>query len=134
MLKELSTVPAWIKIHKDSAYRKGVLRGLTLAKAYHPELRPELLAGGFPRFKVDGSEFSKEDYQAVLKETQHHACAIAQMIDLNTYQPNYDEQRRKISLQIPEPFELVSKNKDPATPSSSKAPAGSGTPSMPAPP
>lgn len=77
ILQELSTVPAWIKIHNESACRKGVLHDLTLAKAYHPELDPKLLAGGFPQFKEDGSEFTKEDYVVVVKETRHHACSIA---------------------------------------------------------
>lgn len=134
ILKELSTVPEWIKIHKESACRKGVLHGFTLAKAYHPELKPELLAGGFPQFKVDGSEFTKEDYQAVMKETHHHACAIARGIDLNNYQSDYDEHKKKINLQLPVPFELVSKNQNPAAPSSSQAPASSGSSSTPAQP
>lgn len=107
---------------------------MTLAKSYHPELDPEMLAGGFPQFKVDGSEFTKEVYQAVVMETQHHACAIAWSIDLNTYQPDYDEHKRKISLQLPEPFELGSKKQNSAASSSSKAPSGSGILSMMAPP
>lgn len=104
-----------------------MLRGLTLAKAYHPELDPTLLAGSFPQFKEDNSELTKEDYAAVVKATRHYACAIAREIDLSTYQPDYDENRKNINLELPIPFELVSKPHNPAKPPSSQAPSSSGT-------
>ena len=48
-LVELTNVPRWIQEHKISSRRRGAMRVMALAKAYFPELKPELLARGFPQ-------------------------------------------------------------------------------------
>ncbi|KAE8769786.1 Cysteine synthase [Hordeum vulgare] len=99
-----------MKIQSESACRKGVLSALMLAKAFHPELKPELLADGYPQFKVDSSEFTKDEYQAVLKVAQNLACRIARDIDLKKYEVYYDENKKKVLLKMSESFELKSQN------------------------
>ena len=58
IMAPFSVVPEWVRLGKQSACRLGVMRGMELARAYPPGLRPELLAGGFPELKDDGSPFS----------------------------------------------------------------------------
>lgn len=70
LLNELSTAPEWIEHLKLPACRKGVMRAMTLAKAYHPELDPALLAGGYPEFKANNSRFSSKDFHAIFRETR----------------------------------------------------------------
>lgn len=76
MLWELSIVLEWIKELKLSACRKGIMRALALAKAYHPEMNPALLAGGFPQFNVDNTPFGKPDYARVVKETRQYPTSL----------------------------------------------------------
>src|SRR3954470_5389219 len=47
MMELFSTAPAWVDVVKRSTCRLGVMRGLELAKSYHPDINPELLADGF---------------------------------------------------------------------------------------
>ena len=68
MLNELSTVPEWIKELKMSACRRGAMSALALAKAYHPEMDPALLAGGFLEFNADDTPFTEKDFQRVIKK------------------------------------------------------------------
>lgn len=65
MLKDLSTMPTWIQELKLSACHKEAMRAMALAKAYHPEMKPELLAGGFPKYKVDNTTFGQDDFVMV---------------------------------------------------------------------
>src|SRR4051812_21126406 len=60
-----SVVFEWVKLGKRSACCTGVMRGLELAKAYRPGLKPEQLAAGFPEFKANGSKFSKDDHNKI---------------------------------------------------------------------
>ena len=62
IMEPLSVVSEWEKIGKKLACRLGAMRVLALSKAYHPGLKPELLAGGFPEIKANGTTFSKEDF------------------------------------------------------------------------
>ena len=91
LLSELSTVPEWIEHLKRSSCRKGVMRAMTLAKAYHPEMDPALFASGYPEFKSDGSRFSSKDFRTVFKQTRQYASAIARDIDLKSFQTEYDD-------------------------------------------
>ena len=61
MLKKFSTVPQWVIETRKSAARVGANMALARAKAYLPELDVELLKGGFPEFKLDGSSFTRAD-------------------------------------------------------------------------
>ena len=79
LLCSLSTLPAWVGLVKRSACRIGMMRGLELAKSYHLEMKSELLAGGFPELKVDGSPFSEND---CIKETRLFATKIVDEMDL----------------------------------------------------
>src|SRR4051812_12206021 len=79
----LSVVPEWVKLLKRSACCMGVLCGLELAKAYHPGLKLDRLASGFPELKADESNFSKEDFIMVHKETHPFSTKIADDIELS---------------------------------------------------
>ena len=85
------------------------MRGMELARAYHPGLRPELLSGGFPELKDDGYPFSKEDYMKLHKETCPAATQIAEGIELARLEAGYDSQskRRKMSFPVPAEFSLL---------------------------
>ena len=58
IMEPLSVVAEWAKIGKQSACRLGAMRALALSKAYQPGLKSELLAGGFPEIKADGTPFT----------------------------------------------------------------------------
>ncbi|KAE8769441.1 hypothetical protein D1007_58962 [Hordeum vulgare] len=62
MLKRLLTIPKHIEEMKKSTARKGLITALRRSLAYAPELKLEEIAGGFPEYKDDGSEFAQEDY------------------------------------------------------------------------
>ena len=87
---QLSTVPAWIELWKRSSCLAGLIRGLALAKAYHPNLDPSQLMKGFPEFNVDGSPFDKKCYLKIVKQTRHAASEIAKTLKLSSFQNAYD--------------------------------------------
>src|ERR1041385_5089284 len=96
MMGPLSVVSEWVKLGKRSACCMGVMRGLELAKAYHPGLKPELLAAGFPEVKADNSKFTKDDHTKVRKETLSAATKIADGMDLAYLEAGYDESNKRI--------------------------------------
>ena len=121
MMGPFSVVPEWVRLGKRSACCMGVMRGLELAKAYHPGLRLDCLAAGFPDLKADESKFSREDYAKVHKETRPFATKIADEMELNRLEAGYDEhsKRRRISLPTPVEFSLLpspKKTSEPANP------------------
>ncbi|KAI5012421.1 hypothetical protein ZWY2020_024555 [Hordeum vulgare] len=97
MLGCLSTLPPQIGELTRSAARKGVLTTLSRCLAYAPELKPEEVAAGFPQLKDDGSEFSQEDYQRVVKESRSAATQLAASLDLSKYQAAYDDKNKKVN-------------------------------------
>lgn len=111
MLNELSTVPEWIKELKMSACRRGVMSALALTKAYHPEMNPALLVGGFPEFNSDNSPFTEVDFRRVIKETRPAGTTIAHGLDLSGFQATYDEKNRRMDMPQPKPFELIPPHK-----------------------
>ena len=109
IMSPFSVVPEWVRLGKQSACRLGVMCGMELARASHPGLRLELLAGGFPELKADGSPFSKENYMKLHKETRLVATQIADGIELSRLEAGYDSQskRRKMSFPVPSEFSLL---------------------------
>src|SRR3954470_20475582 len=109
IMDPFSVVPEWVRLGKQSACRLGVMRGMELARAYHPRLKPNLLAGGSPELKADGSPFSKEDYMKLHKETRPAATQIADGIELSRLETGYDSQskRRKMSFPVPAEFSIM---------------------------
>jgi len=90
-------------------------------QSYHPGLRLDCLAAGFPDLKADESKFSREDYAKVHKETRPFATKIADEMELNRLEVGYDEhsKRRRISLPTPVEFSLLpspKKTSEPANP------------------
>ena len=81
-LVELTNVPQWIEEHKLSSCRRGAMRVMALAKAYFPELKPDLLARGFPQYKADGSQYTSKDIGKIDKETRQPACIIAEKLKI----------------------------------------------------
>lgn len=107
MINDLSTVPEWIGELKKSACRQGVMSALALAKAYHPEMNPALLAGGFPELNTDDTEFTESDYLRCVRETRPAATKIANDLDLNKFQVGYNEGGKRMSMPDPQPVELL---------------------------
>src|SRR4051812_10056089 len=109
LMGPLSVVSEWVKLGKRSACCMGVMRGLELAKAYHPGLKPEVLATGFPEFKADNSKFTKDDHTKVRRETRSAATKIADGMDLNYLEAGYDDsnKRRRVDLPSPTEFSLL---------------------------
>lgn len=83
------------------------MSALALAKAYHPEMDPALLAGGFPEFNADSTPFTKADFHRVIKETRPAATVIAHGLNLSGFQAGYDENNRRMDMPQPQPFELI---------------------------
>ena len=96
MNHQLSTVPAWINLWKRSSCRAGLMRGLALAKAYHPNLDPSQLMKGFPQFNADGTPFDKKCYSRVVKQTRYAATEIAKSLKLTSFQNAYDANNEEI--------------------------------------
>ena len=109
MMGPLSVIPEWVKLGKRSACCMGVMRGLELVKAYHPGLKLDRLAAGFPELKADGSNFSKEDFIKVHKETRPFSTKIADDMELSRIETGYDDnkKRRRINLLTPIEFSLL---------------------------
>ena len=72
------------------------MRGLALAKAYHPNLDPSQLMKGLPQFNADGSPFDKKCYSKVVKQTRHAATEIAKTLKLTSFQNAYDANNEEI--------------------------------------
>ena len=107
MLKQLSTMPQWVTETRKSAARGGASMALARAKAYLPELDVELLKGGFPEFKLDGSTFSRADYAKCIAETRPLASLIAEEVDLSKYHPAYTTDNERVNAPKDEPSDLV---------------------------
>lgn len=127
MVEELSKVPAWIRESKRSACRQGAMRALALCKIYNPSFELAQLVEGFPARRADGRLFMKEDYQQVVRETRVEASIIAEDINVERFEPGYDEQGQKRSMPTPGPVNLKSdvfrmSLASPSTPSAKPAP------------
>ena len=67
------------------------------------------MAGGFPELKADASQFSKDDYSKLHRETRSAATQIADGIELSRLEAGYDGQsnRRRIGFPTPVEFSLL---------------------------
>ena len=83
------------------------MRGLALAKAYHPTFDPAPLIKGFPQFNADGSTFDKKSYSRVVKQTRYAASQIANSLKLITFQNGYDEDGQEIIEEGPPRVDLL---------------------------
>ena len=122
VIHQLSTAPAWMERWKRSACRAGLIRGLALAKAYHPNLDPSLLMKGFPQFNSDGTPFDKICYSRVVKQARYAATEIAKTRKLASIQNAYDANNEEILEDEPPRVDLLhSYSKAAETASSSQA-------------
>ena len=87
---------------KTSACRRGVIRDFALCKSYYPGLDLDKLVQGFPELKADGSRYRKTDYAQVAKTVRHYATKIADEINLQGFEPGYDECNKKHPMPMPE--------------------------------
>ena len=85
MLNDLSTVPQWIQELKKSTARASTGMVLACEKAFLPEMDPCEMVGGFPQFKIDGSEFSQEDFACCVKDTRVGVTRMVEELDLSKY-------------------------------------------------
>ena len=106
MLEELSKVSAWIHESKRSACRQGAMRALALCKVYNPFFELAQLLEGVPSRRADGRLFEKEDYQQAVRESRVEDSIIADDINVERFEPGYDEQGRKRLMPNPEPIDL----------------------------
>ena len=83
------------------------MRGLALAKAYHPNLDPTPLTMGFPQFNTDGTPFDKRCYSRVVKQTRHAATEIAKSLKLSSIQNGYDANNEEIFEDEPPRVDLL---------------------------
>ena len=84
-----------------------MIRGLALAKAYHPNLDPSLLMKGFPQFNSDGTPFDKRCYSRVVKQTQYAATEIAKTLKLASIQNAYNANNEEIMEDEPSRVDLL---------------------------
>ncbi|KAI5013561.1 hypothetical protein ZWY2020_037074 [Hordeum vulgare] len=97
MLSFLSTLPPQVEELKRSAVRTGVLNSLSRCLAYAPELKTEEIVTGYPKLKVDGTEFTEVDYKRTIVESCYAATQLAASFDLKKYQAAYDENKKKVT-------------------------------------
>lgn len=76
-------------------------------KAHYPDIDPTKLAGGFPQFKLDNSEFGGKDLTAITKETRYAATVIVEGLSLDKFQYGYDKKSRRIDTPNPRPAVLI---------------------------
>jgi len=105
------------------------MRVMALAKAHYPDIDPEKLAGGFPQFNLDNTEFSAKDLTAISKETRYAATVIAEELNLERFQQGYDKKGRRIDAPEPIPAILIPPQLARAG-SQKSAVAGTGTPAI----
>ena len=98
MLEEFSKVPAWIREVKRSACRQGAMRAMEICRIYNPSIMLAQLVGGFPAMRVDGCKFVNEDYQQAVKETRVYATLIAEDINVEVFEPVYDEHDKRYPM------------------------------------
>ena len=60
--------------------------------------------GGFPEYNLDGSKFDGKSFQNIDRETRHAATTICSTIRLDSYQPAFDSNGRRIPSEDQEPF------------------------------
>ena len=60
--------------------------------------------GGFPEYSLDGSKFDSKSFQQIDRETRHAATAICSTIRLDSFQPAYDANGKRIASEDPDPF------------------------------
>lgn len=65
------------------------------------------MVGWFPQFKVDGAEFSQEDFVHYVKETRMAATQLSEELDLTKYQADYTEENKCINPPEFKPFVLT---------------------------
>ena len=87
--------------------------------------------GGFPEYNLDGSKFDSKSFQKIDRETRHAATTICSTIRLDSFQPAFDPNGRRIPSEDPEPF-LVDVSRIPRNKDATEV-SGSGTPAIPAP-
>ena len=106
------------------------MRVLALAKAYYPNIEASKLMGGFPEYNLDGSKFDSKSFQQIDRETRHAATTICSTIRLDSFQPAYDSNGRRIPSEDLEPF-IVDVPRIPKDKGAEVS--GSGTPAIAAP-
>ena len=85
---------------------------------------------GFPEYNLDGSKFDGASFQKIDRETRHAATTICSTIRLDSFQPAFDANNKRIVSEDPEPFIV----EVPRIPKDKNAEvSGSGTPAIPAP-
>ena len=96
VIEMLSTLPKQILELKRSAARQGAMAALNRCLAYAPELTTEEMMDGFPAKKVDGSDFAEADYVKCMKDSRVLASSLVNELDLATYQPAYDAEKKRV--------------------------------------
>ena len=105
------------------------MRVMALTKAHYPDIDLAKLAGGFPQFNLDNTEFGGKDLAAISKETRYAATLIAEGLNLEKFQQGYDKKSRRIDTPDPVPAILTPPQLARAQSQKSTV-AGTGTPAI----
>ena len=108
------------------------MRGLALAKVYHPNIDPAPLMKGFPEFNTNGTPFDKRCFYRVTKQTHHVATEIARSLKLASIQNGYNAKNEGIFEEEPPRIHLLQNFGKAKGSCSSAAQAGPSGPSDPA--
>ena len=106
-LEKLAMLPARIVELKKAAARAGALTALIRAKAWIPDLEADDIIKGYPGVKEDGSNFDNDDLRRLTKQMRPAASKLAEDTDLSHFQPFYDAEGKRQSVEIHEVRELV---------------------------
>ena len=84
------------------------MKALAVCKIYNPTIKPDLLVGGFPAMRADGCKFVREDYQRAVEETRVYATLIADDVNVEVFEPGYDEHNNRRMMPAPVAISLKS--------------------------
>ena len=108
------------------------MRGLALAKAYHPNIDLAPLMKSFPEFNTDGTPFDKRCYSRVTKQTRHAATENPKTLKLASIQNGYNAKNEEIFEEEPPRVDLLQSSGKAKESCSSAAQAGPSGKSNPA--
>jgi hypothetical protein len=97
VLETLSTLPAQLKIVKESATRIATMHTMARTRAHYEDIDLNVLVGGFPE-TYKGKALDQLTYNALKKETFIPGSSLVKEMKLARFQPAYGEDGKKEKL------------------------------------
>lgn len=110
VLETLSTLPAQLKVVKESAARIATMYTMARAKAHYEDIDLDVLVGGFPE-TYKGKMLDQLTYNDMRKETFIPASSLVKEMKLAKFQPSYGEDGKKEKLDPLPPLTITPKGR-----------------------